>query len=194
MDALVGVELFLNRNLVVCARLEAPADADVQPLGVLAKHDEVDVGRPAVLEGTQPLVEQPHGPVVDVEVELEARAEQDVARVPVVGHARIAERPDEDRVERAQVVVPVRRHRHLRFEVVVRAPGQVLELERPAESLADRGQDLERFGGDVLADAVAWDECYSHGSFQMIPVGSGFDGSASPDSKLSHGREGSSEP
>ena len=110
MDALVGVELFLDRDLVVGARLEAPADADVQALGVLAKDDEVDVGRAAVLERTETLVEQADGPVVDVEVELEARAEQDVARVAVVRHARIAERADEDGVERPQVVVAVRRH------------------------------------------------------------------------------------
>ena len=57
------------------------------------------------LEGAEPLVEQPHRPVVDVEVELEPRAEQDVARVAVVGHARIAERADEDRVELAELIV-----------------------------------------------------------------------------------------
>ncbi len=97
MHALVGVQLFLNRDLVFGAGLEAPADADIEPFGVLAKHDEVDVVGAAVLERTEALVEQSHGPVVDVEVELEARAEQDVARVAVVGHARIAERADEHR-------------------------------------------------------------------------------------------------
>ena len=81
--------------------LEAAADADVEPLGVLPEHDEVDVLRAAVLQRTEPLVEELHRPVVDVEVELEARAEQDVARVAVVGRARIAERADEDRVEAA---------------------------------------------------------------------------------------------
>ena len=136
VHALVGVQLFLNRDLVLGAGLEPPADADVQPLGVLPKHDEVDVARPAALERAQALVEEAHGPVVDVEIELEARAEQDVARVAIVGHARIAERADEDRVELAQQVVAARRHRHVRFEVVVRAPGQVLEVEPPAEPLA----------------------------------------------------------
>ena len=102
VHALVGVQLFLDRDFVVCAGLEAPADADIEPLGVLAEDDEVDVVWPAVLERTETLVEQPHRPVVDVEVELEARAEQDVARVAIVGHARIAKRADEDRVEAAQ--------------------------------------------------------------------------------------------
>ncbi len=58
VHALVGVQLFLNRDLVVCAGLEASADADVEPFGVLPKDDEVDVVGPAALEGTQALVEQ----------------------------------------------------------------------------------------------------------------------------------------
>ena len=91
-------------------------------------------GGRAILERTEPLVEQLDRPVVDVEVELEARAEQDVARVPVVGHARIAERADEDRVELSRsIVVAVGRHGIAGREVVVGAPRQVLEVERPAE-------------------------------------------------------------
>ena len=45
VHALEGVQLFLDRDLVVGAGLEAAADADVEPLGVLAEHDEVDVLR-----------------------------------------------------------------------------------------------------------------------------------------------------
>ena len=65
-------------------------------------------------------------------------------------------------VELPQVVVAVRRQRHLRLEVVVRAPRQLLDIEAPAEPLADRRQDLESLGGDVLADAVAGDDCDAH--------------------------------
>ena len=83
----------------VGAGLEAAADADVDALGVLAEHDEVDVGAAAALQRAEPVVEQLHRPVVDVEIELEAGAEQDVAGVAVVGHARVAERADEHRVE-----------------------------------------------------------------------------------------------
>ncbi len=43
MHTLVGVHLFLDRDLVVGSRLEAAADADIEALGVLAEHDEVDV-------------------------------------------------------------------------------------------------------------------------------------------------------
>ena len=59
------------------------------------------VGRAAALQRAEPLVEQHDRAVVDVEIELEARAEQDVAGVAVVGHAGVAQRADEDRVERA---------------------------------------------------------------------------------------------
>ena len=114
----------------------------------------------ASLQRAEPLVEQLHRPVVDVEIELEARAEQDVARVPVVGHARIAERADEDRVELPQqcrsrlagMVTPV-------CEIVIGAPGQVLEVEAPPESLPDGLEHLDRFGRHFFPDAVAGDHC-----------------------------------
>ena len=64
---------------------------------------------PATLQRAQTIVEQPHRPVVHVQIELEAGAEQDVAGMPVVGHARIAERADEDGVELAEQRVAVRR-------------------------------------------------------------------------------------
>ena len=162
MHALVGVDLFLDRNLVVGAGLEAPADADVDAFGVLAEHDEVDVLPPAILQRAEAIVEQPHRPVVDVEIELEARAEQDVARVTVVGDARIAERADEDRVELAQHLVAVGGQRLAGLQVVIGAPRQMLEIEAAAEDVADRLQDLDGFGGDVLADAVAGDDRNVH--------------------------------
>ena len=141
VHALVGVELFLDRDFVLGARLEPPADADVQPFGVLAEHDEVDVGRRPILQRAQPIVEQPNGPVVDVEVELEPRAEQDVARVPVVGHARIAQRADEDGVELVpQHRVAVRRNRDAGLQVVIRAPRERLEIEPASEHVARRAQ------------------------------------------------------
>ena len=137
MDTFVGVDLLLDRDLIVGARLETSADADVHAFGVLAKHDEVDVSRRASFQRAETLVEQLDRPVVDVEIELEARAEQDVARMAVVGHPRIPERADEDRVELPQQIVAVRRDRLAGLQKVVGAPGQVLELEPTAELLAN---------------------------------------------------------
>ena len=82
VDALVGVDLFLDRDFVRRPGLEPAADAHVDALGVLAEHDEVDVLRAAVLQRAEAIGEQLDRPVVDVEVELEPGAEQDVARMP----------------------------------------------------------------------------------------------------------------
>ena len=130
VHALVGVDLFLDRHLVGRAGLEAAADADVHALGVLAKHDEVDVRAATILQRRQPIVQQADRTVVDVEIELEAGAEQDVARVAIVGHARIAERTDEDRVELvAQHAIAAWRERLAGCEKVVRAPRQMHEVD-----------------------------------------------------------------
>jgi hypothetical protein len=50
VDALPGVDLFLDGHFVFGAGLEPAAHADVEPLGVLAKHYEVDVFRSSTLE------------------------------------------------------------------------------------------------------------------------------------------------
>ena len=162
MHALVGVQLFLNRNLVLGARLEPAADAHVQALGVLPEHDEIDVARCTSLQWAQTFVEQADGTVVHVEIELEARPEQDVARVSVVGHARIAERSDEHRVELAQQIVSVGRNRDAGLQVVIGAPRQVFEIEAAAEPLADRAEHLDGLGGDLLPDAVTRNDCEAH--------------------------------
>ena len=58
VHALVGVDLFLNRDLVWRAGFESSADADVDALCVLAKDDEVHVGARAALQRTEAIVEQ----------------------------------------------------------------------------------------------------------------------------------------
>ena len=170
VHALVGVDLFLDRNLVVRAGLEAPADAHVDAFGVLAEHHEIDVLPPAILERAQAIVEQAHRPVVDVEIELEARAKQNVARVAVVGDARIAERADEDRVELAQHLVAVGGQRLAGLQVVIGAPRQVLEIETAAERVSDGLQDFDSFRRDVLPDAVSRNDRYTHSIAMAIPI------------------------
>src|SRR5678815_3600514 len=152
MHALVGVDLFLNSDLVYGARLEAAADTNVETFSIFAKHDEVDVHRRAILQRTEPRIEQPNGSIVDVEIEIEARAEQDVARVPVVWHARIAKRADQDRIERAQQIVAAGRHGLARREEMIRAPRQVVEI-----NAAERLQHLDSLSDHLRPDAVAGD-------------------------------------
>ncbi len=68
----------------------------------------------------------------------------------IVRHARIAERADEDRVERAQCVVSVGRNRLAGVEIVVGAPRQMMQIDP-----ADRLENLHRLGDHLFADAVA---------------------------------------
>ena len=172
MHALVGVHFFLHRHFVVGSGLEAAADVDVQP-SVFSRNTTKSTSAGVLrLQGTEPLGEQLHRPVVHVQIELETRSEQDVARMRVVRHARVAERPDENRVEVvAQHPVAVGRQRHAGPEVVLRAPGQYLEVERAAEDLADSSQDFDGFRRHVDADAVAGNDGYSHRSIaSAMPI------------------------
>ena len=172
VHALVGVDVLLDGDLVLGPRLEPSADVDVDALGVLAEDDEVDVGWTTVLQGAQALVQEPHRAEIDVQVELESYPEEDVARVPHVGDARIAERADENRVEIvAQHRVAVGRQADPGLEVMTGAVGQQLEVEAAAEGLACRAHRLHRFGGDVNADAVSGNHCDAHGS--GLAIGNG---------------------
>ena len=81
LDALARVDVLVDGDLVGRAALELAAHADVDPLGVLAEDDEVDVLRRAPLQRDEAIGERPHGADVGVEVEAEAHAEEDVARV-----------------------------------------------------------------------------------------------------------------
>ena len=158
VDALVGIDLFLNRDFVWRTGLEAAADANVEALGVLAEDDEVHVGGRPVLQRTQPLVEQPDRTIVHVQVELEPRAEQDVARMAIVGHARIAERADEHRVELPEQRVAVFRNRDARREEVVGAPRQRLDLDAAAGGLRDGGDDGHCRGRHLGTDSISRDD------------------------------------
>jgi hypothetical protein len=85
LDALAGVDVLVDGDLVGGAAAHLAADVDVDPLGVLAKDHEVDVLRAVVLERAQAVVEAAHRAHVGVEVEPEAKAEEDVPRVLVGG-------------------------------------------------------------------------------------------------------------
>ena len=159
VHALVRIQLFLNRHFIVGPGLEASADPDIQALGILAEHDEVHVRHRPILQRTEPRVEQLDRPVVDVEIELEPNAEQDVARVPVVGHAWITERADEDRVEVvAQHRVAVGRHRDAGPQEMIGAPGKGLDLEPVPEDVPHRTHGFDRRRRRLDADAVAGDD------------------------------------
>jgi hypothetical protein len=164
VHALPGVDFLLNRDFVLGPRLEAAADVDIQAFGVLAKNREVDVRRRSPLQRAEPRVEQADRPVVDIQIELEAGAEQDVAGVAVVGHARIAEGADQHGVELPQQLVAVRRQRDAGLQIVIGPPGQVFEVQRQAKASRGGGQHRNRCRGHLPPDAVPRNDADVHSS------------------------------
>src|SRR5262245_32565727 len=158
VHALVGVHLLLYGDFVFGAGLEPAANADVQTFGALAEHDEVHVAALAALQRAESIVEELDRPVVDVEVELEARPEEDIAGVAIVGHAWIAERADEHRIELPQQRVAVGRNRDAGLQIMIGAPGQHLELDRSSEHVSRAAQHLDGFSRDIDADAIPRDD------------------------------------
>src|SRR5262249_12261184 len=130
---------------------------------VLAKDDEVDVLLAAIFERRESVINQPDRTEVDVEIEREPCAEQDIARRPVIGYPRVSERPEQDRGELVgQHLVPIRRNRDARGEEMISAPRQRFELELLARDVTNRFEDFDRFGRDFLPDAVTRYDRDSH--------------------------------
>src|SRR5687768_10820079 len=162
LDALVRVQVLVDRHFVRRPPLKAPANVHVGPLGVLAEHYHVDAALDAVrprLERAEGGVEQLDRPQVDVQVEAEAEAEQDVPRVLVPRNAGIAERAEEDRVrfspEPAQLTVG---QRLARGQVAVGAPRQILEGVLHAMGRAGELEGPARDGQDLWTHPVAGKE------------------------------------
>ena len=133
LDPLAGVDLLLDGDLVRRALLEVAADVDVGPLGVLAEDHEVDVLLRPVLERAEPRVVELDRAEVDVEVEPEAGAEQDVGGVLHVRHPGVAEGADQDgRVVVAEIVERPRRDGLAGRQVAVGAPVEMDQLQREA--------------------------------------------------------------
>src|SRR5439155_21213924 len=165
LDAPGGVDLLSDVRL--------PFDAtppQVDTFGVLPKNYEIDVAvrlsdRPTVRpEGGEVGVEKANRPKVDVEIELEAQPEQDVAGVLVAGDAWVADGAEEDGVDIVPQFPKRRiRERLSRLQVVVGAVGEPLPRERdavlPGGALDDRVRGLDH----LRADAVAGDHGHAVG-------------------------------
>jgi hypothetical protein len=143
LHSLSGRDVLLNGDLIGGALLQVSARPDVGALGVLAKHHEVDVRRAEPLQGAEPVVQAADRPIVDVEVQAEARAEEDVGRVLHVGYAGVAEGPHEHGVVMAREVLEGAGGDGLpRLQVVVGAPGKVHRLDRDPSETADASRTL----------------------------------------------------
>ena len=98
------------------------AEAAVFPFRVLADADHVDVFGRAVGERRRHARQQPHRPQVHVLVEALAQRQDQLPDGHVVGHARIADRAEEDRLELLQLLEAVRVHHPAVADVEVAAP------------------------------------------------------------------------
>src|SRR5439155_27064719 len=117
------------------ARVLRRSPGEIRSLGVLAKNDEVDRA-PAIrradpsirrFQRTQVRVQQDAGPKIDIEIELEPEAEQDIPRVLVSWHARVADGAQENGVNVAPQVSKGGVGEGLaRLEIMIRAVRQPL--------------------------------------------------------------------
>ena len=99
LHALSGVDVLLNGNFVGGVLLEDPANTDIQAFGVLPENDQADVFLGAAAKRRESLVKQLHGPRVDVEVQLESQAKQNIGCVLIGGDARVAQGPKKNGVK-----------------------------------------------------------------------------------------------
>ncbi len=132
-----------------------PADPAVEPLGVLADHDHVDVvlgvRRHERLHAGVP----DHRPEVHELVELEADPEQEVALEDPRRHARVAHRAQQDRVGVPEGLEVRVREGLPGPQVPVGAEVEVDQLH--LEAVADRLEDLEGLGDHLRPGSVAPD-------------------------------------
>src|SRR5690606_8657585 len=155
LDALARVDVLLDGDLVRRPALEVAAHPRVHALGVLADDDDVHVLGRHVTERRECRVEEADGPQVHVQVEVEAQAEQDLARVAVVRDARIAERAEEDRVVVGpEIVHLLRRDGGAGAQVTLGAEIPLHELERELGLGGEQAKQFDGQAGDLRADAV----------------------------------------
>ena len=108
IDSRAREDRFLHDEFALGAREHPAADGRVFALGVLPDHEEVDVAGLATGERARDAGHQPHGPEIDVLIELAAELDQRAPERDVIGHLRRpADGTVEDRVVAADLVLPV---------------------------------------------------------------------------------------
>ena len=126
LDAFAGIDVFLRGDLVGSSLLEDAASIGVNPLGVFAEDDEIDVLRFDSLQRAKCSIQQSDRAHVGIEVHFEAHPEQDFFGMDIGLDPRVAEGADEDGVEIArQHGESVGRDGGLVAQVTVRTPIEV---------------------------------------------------------------------
>ena len=149
------------------ADVDAPADAGVLTLGVLADAHHVDVGRSAVGERGGEASQQAHRPQVDVLIEALTDAEQQVGG-DAIRHRRRADGAEVDRVEGGEPSHAVFIHHALMFQIVFTAPRQLGEVQRDSAAARRRFEHGDARRDDFFADAVTGDDRNSMRGHQLV--------------------------
>ncbi len=144
LDPHARVDRALGGHLVRRALPQHAALAHVRALGVLADDDHVDA-----------LVGVDEGPLVDVEVEVEAHLEQQAALDQAGRHLGRAHRADQQGVEPPPLV----EHAVGQDRAVAQVAGAAQVVVDRVELDAGGADDLEGLGRDLGPDAVAADDC-----------------------------------
>ena len=135
------------------------AGPDVFALGILPDDDKIDIAGLFIAQRTGHAGQQEAGAEIGVLVEPLADRQPQPPERDVVGHARPADRTEEDRVELRQPLQRVVRHQRAVGQVVLTAPGKRLGVQPERTGDLGRGvQRLDPFRHDLLADAVARDD------------------------------------
>ncbi len=164
---------FLHDHFAIRAGEHAAADRRVLAFGVFADDEEVDVARLPAGERAGHPRQQANRSQIDVLIELPAHQQQRAPQRNMVRHdGRPADRAEENRVVRADPLLPVLGH-HPAVPAVVVARGEIefIDLQLESESLRCRVEHAHPFGDDFLADAVPGNDGDSVDARRRVSLG-----------------------
>ena len=154
------MDLDLGRDLIGRSLLEHASGIDVRAFRVLADNREVHVPDANAFQRAKFLVEQANRPDIGIQIETESQREKNLGRVTLIRHARVADGAEQDRVKLAAKHVKCsRRQRDAFFEVFLRAPVELHELESRAEDVIHPAQHAHRLARDINSDSVSGYDC-----------------------------------
>ena len=145
----------LHRNLLREALVLEAADVGVLALRILTDDDHVDVAALHPPQRRRDAGQQDAGSLADVLVEAAPHRQQQAVQRDVVLDVRVSDCAEEDGVEPAQHVQPVRVHHPAVLEVVVGAPRELGVRELDAEPALRGVQHLDAFLDDLRPNAVS---------------------------------------
>ena len=156
LDAVACKNARLLGHLVRRADVQASAEPGVLPFGVFPHADHVDICRRPARERRGDTGQKTHRPQIDVLLEALAQRQDQLPDRDVIGHARVANRAEKDRLELLELIEPVRIHHPALAAVELAAPRELLHLQDLRRRALD---DLECRGNDLLTDTVTRNDC-----------------------------------